>query len=848
MSQPGVIYRLQWNTVPSVISASITIPAQAMKIDILDTETLIPDADTPVIIPLLPSGNPLVISILNDDRDKFSPIRAKVAKIQFESDKSAFQDITTFSDSGDNRWKVEITADSNPVFYGFLMLSDSQMAFQPDPNLVVLTASDHLGVLKDIILTTDANENPSGKYRIAELLTMALKKTGLSLGLVVINNLRHGSGQISVLASFTSSPNQFIVAVTSWFYIGQRVQITGTVSNNVTFTVSDIGQTIVTIIASTTAFVNEATVIATFTDVTSAGHFYDVIYLDAKTFESEIGISEFCYSVLEKILGEDCFLTQWKGKWYVMRVDEYDGNPIYPASFDQDGLFVSFDAATSFSKSIGAAETRRLANADGLLQFDRPCKFIQENFNYNFPSEILCNLTLSRGTHNTTLSTSSYEALDPECWVFEKNYPPIIGPSTGGFIKVTTESGIETSRYLQIAQSAANSYLYFRSEDRIPLQASDKFRFSVDWKYDNNPGGSGHYHYPVAQFRLYGDDGTNWTLNATAGSGSSDPRIYWIQSNSVWATNNRFLYHDGELNQDDLSTWQTASFESVPAPVSGRLEIFLMHNQNTDSRGKAFAALSFEYVPYERGTYAIVTGEYDKIYRFSNSFLAKREREVFLRDALKALFKGAMFFRGGTSTLFTGTLTFVAPDYFSFDLATGYKNYLFYPGQIIVVTGTNAGTYKVDHAFWHTIGDYTDVHVVEQTFVNAMETVTISEQLYALTWQWYTAAPFALGYPPNTDYLHPYGHIQAYSVWNQYVNANRILSGSVIGLGSMWVDALDKISLTDNNVNTNNRYFLLISFEQNWKTALWSGVFIEDYRTDIGKVYSDSHEFKYLTK
>lgn len=859
MSQPGIIYRLSWNTVSSVVSATTTIPAMAMVVDIKDTETLIDDADTPVIIPLTPSGNPLVIKIINNDRDKFSPIRAKQAVIQFMSDRAAFQDVTTFSDSSDNRWKVEITADANPVFYGFLMLPDSSMPFQPDPNLVVLTASDHLGVLKDLPLVTDAGANPVGKFRIAELVALCLKQTGLTLDIVVINNLRSGSGAISppevIFGEFPAGTPEIRVdeAYGDFFYIGQIINVTGSVSNNTTFHVTAIAHVGTDMHVSVTEAIpsGESALAATLTDDLSSGHFYNKIYLDVKTFESEIGISEFCYSVLEKILGEDCFLTQWKGKWYIMRVDEYDGNPIYPATFDSDGNFVSFDAHTSFSKSIGAAEIRRFANADQLLEFDRPNNFIKETFKFGYPQEILCNLSLARGTHNSTLSTTAYEALDPECWVMEKNYPPDPAPSTGGAILVTTVSGVETSRRLHIFASAVNSYLYFRSEDKIPIQVSDKFKFSVDWKYDSNPGGSGHYRYPVAQFRLYGDDGTNWTLNAVAGYNSVDPRTYWIQSNSVWATNNRFLYQEGELNQDDLSQWVTASFEAAPAPVTGRLEIFLMHNQNTDARGKDFAALSFDYIPYLQGTYAILTGDYNKVQRSNTGFLAKREKDVFIQDCLKQLFKGAMLFRSNTRLLFTGTITFAAPNSIS---VSGYAANYYYPGQIIVLTGTNAGTFTVVSVTYHLIGNTTEI-IVTQAISTVTESATISEYIYALTTKWYTAAPLytadppaSNGAPPNTTYLHPYGYIQAYSVWNQYRNANRILSGGVLGLGSMWCDALDKVSLTDNNANTNNRYFMLISFEQNWKTALWSGVFIEDYRTDIGKIYSDTEEFKYTTK
>jgi hypothetical protein len=850
----GTIYRINWNTVETVVSASLTTPSRAVQISIFDTENLIPDDEDPEIIQLLAGPRPLIISVINNEEDKFSPIRAKQAVIQFVSDINQFEDVTTFSDSPDNRWYVEITADEEFIFKGFLMLADSQQDFLPDPNIVVLTASDHLGVLKDINLTTNGGQNPQGKYRIAELIALCLKKTGLNLPINVINNLRHGSGSILVDGSstgFNATNNSILLggSYAPFFYRGQQITVSGTASNDGTYTVLAVGVALITILIVDGPVTNETASDVTFTDASGAGHFYDKIYLDVKTFELEIGVSEYCYSVLEKILGEDCFLTQWKGEWYIMRMDEYDGNPIYEANFDADGNFVDFDDPQDFLRSIGAAEDVRFADADALLRFDRPNGFIKETFRFTYPAEILCNVSLARGALNESLSTDNYLAYDPECWVLQLNYPPD-PPSSNGYIRVVEVNGYETERYLHIEAASTPSFLYFRNVDKIPLQVSDKFKFSVDWKYSSNVGGSGHYRIPVAQMRLYGEDGSRWSLNAVAGYGSSDPTTYWIESDVNWLSNNRYLYHEGEFDQDDLSGWQTASLETPPLPVGGVLEIFLVHNFYTDSKDKSFSSLSFEYIPFRVGTYSILTGHYNMITRNDgDSYLAKREREVYIQDALKPLDKGAMFFIGGSEDLFSGTLIMSdTSNTITLPFGSGYNNYLFYPGQKIALSGTNAGEYTISEVTYSLVGDQTII-TVEEDITTVTESAAISVYTFFLTQKWYTSNVFALGPPPSIEYIHPYGYIQAYAVWNQYRNANRIFSTTLLGFGeSGWPDLLDKIALTDNNANTNNRYFLLISFEQDWKSGKWRGTFIEDYRTDIGHVYSDQHEFKYTTK
>lgn len=863
MSQYGVIYRMQWNTVPSVMSSTLTIPAQTIIVNIYDTETLIDDADTPVVIPLLAAANPLVIKIINNDEDKFSPIRAKQAVIQFISDSPAFEDVTTFSDSSDNRWYVLITADGTTVFVGYLMLPDSQMDFLPDPNVVVLTASDHLALLKDVPLTTDAGLNPTGKQRIAELIALCLKKTGLSLDIIVINNLRHGSGTITQTASFITSPNEVITSVTNWFYVGQRVTVTGTASNNVTFNVLAIGQSIVTIVVVDTPLTSEANVLTTFTDTTSSLHFYDGVYLDIKTFEKEIGVSEFCYTVLEKILGEDCFLTQWLGKWYIMRVDEYDGNPIYPAEFDADGLFVAFNTPTDYSKNIGEGEQRRFANADALLRFDRPNNFIQETFDFRFPEEIPDNVDYTRGAVTTRVVQAGYTAYNFDDWGIGNLWGSAETTPTidAVILRSFNAFGDEITRFVMLTQppTETGAFQYIRSS-AIPVGFQDKFTWSFDVSAMTNPSGDGTIQ--ICFIVLYGSNGVVYIVNplqVPSGWINTDPPIplTWRITDeqlSLFRTGLDWALFTGQ----DKTEWQPCTIEAPLVPVAGEIRIFLFAGRQGggafDDINIRFQNFRFEYRPYIGGSYEKYTGDYNKVSRTATGYNAKREKEVFIQDSAKPLFKGSLFFITNTREVFTGSVTFSAPTGINI---SGYHLLSFHPGQRIQVTGTalNDGDYTVVAVNYIIIGPFTQVVVKEPTLVNETVSCVIYEYLFELTTRWYTAAPFytapppaSNGAPPDSTYLHPYGYIQAFSVWNQYRNANRIFSTSVLGLGSMWCDALDKVLLTDTNPNTNNRYFLLISFEQNWKTALWSGVFIEDYSTVIPKNYDDPHEFKYLTQ
>ena len=92
MSQYGFIYRIEFENAE----------ANTVRIDMSPTDILIADIDTPVVYDLTGSGTPLVISVINNDQDKFFPVRSKQATIQFIS--TVNFDITTFSSGADHLW------------------------------------------------------------------------------------------------------------------------------------------------------------------------------------------------------------------------------------------------------------------------------------------------------------------------------------------------------------------------------------------------------------------------------------------------------------------------------------------------------------------------------------------------------------------------------------------------------------------------------------------------------------------------------------------------------------------------------------------------------------------------
>lgn len=778
MSQYGLIYQLAWDTTDVVLGPGLAVPAKSIVVSIFDTEVVIPDDEDPEVIMLQPAGNPLTLSSVNNDQDKLFQVRSKQLVIRFLSDTLQGQMLSTFADGSDNRYYVEAVAGTDNFFKGFLMLSDMHQPFYPDPVVCELIASDHLGILKEIALTDETGANPMGKYRIAELLSFVLLKTGLSLSLNAINNVKHGTGIFSLPdAGFSSALNSFITTsdAFNYFYVGQEVIITGTSSNNGTWTVTasqgfGIGLIIVTIVGGTV--VDEPAANPTFED-TSSGHLYDKIYLDAKTFEKEIGLSEDCYTVLQKILGEDSYITQWKGEWWIMRVDEMEDGVNYYAQFLSDGTFNGYFSPINAVRQIGDTKTIVHADAATDLGFNRPHLFARETYRYQNPLEIPCNIDFDRGTVITPpdlAAGSSTGVYSLECWDFLREGSPSIGsnidqPAFAGSVGTLNklfEFGYEKDKWLVI-QTAGGFRHYFKSEG-IPVQVGDKVDIGYQFRKAVDDATTNIF---TAHIRLAGDDGFFYDWDYDQPSNVS----FWQQKTDADIVFDNMWRSD--VSGIDISLWQTINAESLPMPVSGTLYIRLLNTFASPDQVH-FQNLSVEIRSFINGSYGRYDGHYNKVTRIPpTGYNANRDEQVYLGDSPRKTFKGAMFF-----------------------LRT--------------------------------------------------------DGVYMLTVKFWSSAPFALGNPPDTSYYHPWGYLQAFAVYNQVRAGLRVFEASLYGLFTgespdQWPDLMNKYLLTDTNDNTDNRVFMLVSFEQDYKTCKWTGTLIEVYNTVTGKISTDTFEFKYLT-
>lgn len=667
MSKPGLIYRGIFKNVQFDVADNSGLQ-QDVIISILDTETTIDDSATETIVPLQPSGSPVAFSAIDNDEDKYHVIRGK--QLEFVIHSGDGIDISTFADGGDKRFLVEYAINdiTKPYWKGFLDASSLQQDFMPDPNEILLVAKDGLDSLSDIPLTKFDGTNPKDEFRIADFLAWALSKTGLSYRMHVAFNLQPveyvptgtmDGHWVKIEYNSGASVHYFLDLGGDGFYDVPQPSSPPPFPSSVDFdTLTKVAEGPASfalhLVANYPGWINgiqNVGAIVTATGVLVArgmGHIFDKCYLWSKTFEKEISECEDCFSVIQKILGEFCYLEQHKCRWYIINEDEKDRGNLDIAIFNEDGSLREF-VQEGIEKNIGVDLDMSFMNDDAIVSLERALSFIKETFNFILPKELICNSDFDRGdfiadlpdevVDDETLTAKSFE---PECWEYEKNVPPVTQDSEMYIKRLYNANDYEKERFLHMSRTTVDAFYYARCIDKIPMQAKDKFTIGVSYRYETAfVTGSRHFQLHTMWIRLYADDGTFWNLHASSGSGSSDPNSYWVESDATWGTNQKFVESEGEISATDFHDWQSVSVTSAPLPRSGKIEVLLLNQDSSGDHYKEFSALSIDYIPLIGGTHAKWKGQYQKVSQTINT-KASRDKEVFMSDSPKYVFKGAL--------------------------------------------------------------------------------------------------------------------------------------------------------------------------------------------------------------
>ena len=753
------------------------------------------------------ADNPVTIRVVDNNEDKFTPVRSKSCEIRLHTNPNI--NIITFGSGGDNQYKVQICMNytSNVIFEGWLSISDLRQDFQPDPNVLVLTATDGLGFLKDLPLTDYNGNRFSGPHRLADYIAGCLAKTGLDKTLIAEMNVKESTQSTDYL-----------------------------------------------------------------------GHMYNTIYLDARTFMSSIDQFNDCFTVLEKILGEYCELSQQKDEWYIRAIDEFDAQSSIQIRFNADGTIANQLPEVEYNKLIGSDMNlyqMGFMNDDTQVSLQRPYKFVRHEYQFEQPQELPCNSNFERGDFIEDLpdevinfETYTQKKYKLDCWDLLKGSPPTFNQLSSGdlWIKRLFEGfNREAFRYVVVNWPTNPPEALVVKSEGIDVAFGDRFTLSWDFAFGQNLGlGTGNLF--VASILLEGNDGTYWFLDDPSGVATTsltfpanqDLQMQWYLSNANWSTNYKLLQINENFGIYTNTEFRTITIENVQEiPVDGKLYIIFHWGNDVSfaSNDLRLNNLRFEYIGQINGAYGAFTGLENKIEQ-SGDYKASRDEQVYISDGPKLAFKGCLQKVIGDYSIMNGTITpaiFATGNYFQL---SGYWTWLFKEGLNLIISGTtynNTNNAFVISTAYNSLVNITSIYLTTNTIAETAISYDISTNRYGLTEGFYNGAVFPDG-PPDSGYIKPYGQIQSEAVWNQFNRVFSIFEGTIDGLDTYVLDSLDRYDLPDlmhsyflmdNHPATNNKKFKLLHFDQDPDLCEWNGVFIEVLDSTIPKVYT-GHSFKYL--
>lgn len=578
MSKPGTIYRINWQSY-SLTNQTTGEPQDDLQcyVDISDNDNLIDDADDETIINLDGAGEPCRPSVVDNDENPFTVILAQQLTIKFNSTTSV--NMSTFISGSDQRWGVHYYLGTNTqtIFKGFLVSGDNAISEE--------------FLYPPNVVTLTAND-----------------------GLPLLKD-------IALVNADDENP-------TYWHKI----------SDYLSWALRKTGMDLSLFAAFNIKSVDDVSDISV--PNTDPEHFFYVEYLEAKTFEKEIGSCISCYEVIEIILGHEARLFQFQGKWWGVRVDEIEDatRGLYVTEFDSSGSFVANLGEFTFVKSIGSIEDIIFSHAETSVTATRAKKSVRLNFMFETPLEIPCNIDFSRGTIFS--DTPTLKKYSIECWT--KLYKDGTGDHASAanmYIETQLVDDYETNRYLHFED---NGVFNFIMSEGIPVNEGDRFNISVNRRMESNHGTGGTDN--CVQLRLYGDDGTYWTHHGKNGSASTDADVaYWVQCDSLFQTNQKFHGFEMADDYDDTVSIGLYSGEGGSVPTAGSIKILIYVSSLWGATEDTYIEDAyFEYLPYINGSFQRYTGQYHSTSQ-SGSFKAKIEEQVYMSDSPKKIFKGALF-------------------------------------------------------------------------------------------------------------------------------------------------------------------------------------------------------------
>jgi hypothetical protein len=382
--------------------------------------------------------------------------------------------LTDFYSDIDNEFYIEFLKSSQVLFRGYIVQDDCQEIQVDFSHIINLTATDNLGLLKE--LKFDEAARLYGLYEIQQNLTIKKPKDTTNIFTIDELELNFYNGQLIDIYNMTLGNATYTVDYTEYiddvFYVHTLEEVIEIGSSETNATISFYNSfdlngnvnyaTIIRIcLHATNMRLNNYVCTTLFPINGQAGRWLDDTCVNIKTFLSSKEWNN-CYEVLEKIFNRfDATIFQSLGSWYIVRWNEikingnWDDGAQVPTYY-YDANYFAYQSTTN-NDIINEYNVNQIET--GLLKsIVRPYKFVEETFNY----EAMQNPNLNLDLQILGELIAEYSSGDDYIKEYEFANWEI---STGGYnvtkrivIVYDFNGGREIERYLKIQADDAVNY------------------------------------------------------------------------------------------------------------------------------------------------------------------------------------------------------------------------------------------------------------------------------------------------------------------------------------------------------------------------------------------------------
>ena len=521
--------------------------------------------------------------------DPFVPVKGSSLNINILNE--GWLPVKSFYSNEDDGVQVKLYQDNVLMWIGFVVQDDCQEPLVDFTHVISLTATDGLGLLKDVSFGESTQLNANVLYKIYEKANVILSAPNF----VIINGCNYKP--VVGTPFYFNSIQYFPLSVTSGattttvVVSGSVVNTPGTngyVSVFGTFSMFE-RNNLLAMIRTCVRNTSLELPVNVYCNLFEAANYttnsmLQQIFVDAQTY-----VDKNCYETLESILSRfGLSLFQAFGEWQIVRTNEikYYSNHAIPF-FRYDAEYWSLTSTGNFDQNITTGVGLDIRMETGNVQrIYRPFRYVRETYTYQQPKELVRNLKMNElGNLIREYQTGSgtglltYKEYEFKYWEF---YNPSGVYSVEFFIRIITDYlGHETDRYVVIKGTAFFVALVLKPIKSVEVGEGDRISFGFSIRTTNSQAGNINF--------LSGLQLSNTGVNKFA---NEVPYRSWVNGGVAWTTN--------IPSSDNSNRWRDVTIEPVDGvPSDGLITPYLPHLVNSGATNETqLKNFSFVISPY----------------------------------------------------------------------------------------------------------------------------------------------------------------------------------------------------------------------------------------------------------